>query len=365
MREAADSKIFVQQTAPRSKSAEIIRSKPFANALNELTLDSVKRLNAVLSVGMSQPPQRPSTVDRKDVPQGGRDVQVSLEPLLCKAHDFSHLSILQDTLGKALTETVTPKNERLVQKPLRSFKHFRNSSNGSVSTMAPDDASECEDLSRNGLGRMPHVWSSGSVSSMVSNFDDHMSEAGEVQFGLNIEEYSQIEDWRASAKESTSTGRGKKYCGPKDFSHSLVPRNQNLVEMHESNGKQAAPTTLMIRNIPSRYSQQDLMMDLKDLGFAGTLDFLYIPMDTSTLASVGYGFVNFKDPVWAEKCMQAFQNFRFRRHRRGAHKLASTSIAHMQGLEKNLRHYERSAVNSSIHTSRRPIVMASIDNMFG
>merc|ERR1712048_836553 len=121
--------------------------------------------------------------------------------------------------------------------------------------------------------------------------------------------HSHPEVRRAIPRETTAKGRGSKHCAVKDCSHNLVPRNRNLAEMYENNWSQAAPTTLMIRNIPSRYSQQDLLMDLRDLGLAGTFDFLYIPMDTSTMASVGYGFVNFKDPAWAVKCMEVFQDF--------------------------------------------------------
>jgi len=136
-----------------------------------------------------------------------------------------------------------------------------------------------------------------------------------------------------------------------------------MAQISDSNGD-APPTTMMIRNIPGRYSQNDLMMDLQDLGFHGAYDFLYIPMDKSTAANVGYAFVNFIDAFWAARSMQAFENYRFSRHQRSSPKVASVSVAHLQGLEKNLQHYEKTAVNMSRDKRRRPVVLPNMAKMF-
>ncbi|CAK8991567.1 unnamed protein product [Durusdinium trenchii] len=39
--------------------------------------------------------------------------------------------------------------------------------------------------------------------------------------------------------------------------------------------------------------------------------------------------------------MEAFYDYRFKRHRKTSGKIASVSAAHLQGLEANLAHYER------------------------
>ena len=68
-----------------------------------------------------------------------------------------------------------------------------------------------------------------------------------------------------------------------------------------------------IRNIPNRYTQRELISELEDLGFAGTFDFLYSPLDKGTMSNVGYAFVNFKSHEYASKCIEAFHNYRFKR----------------------------------------------------
>jgi hypothetical protein len=117
----------------------------------------------------------------------------------------------------------------------------------------------------------------------------------------------------------------------------------------------------MLRNIPNRYSQQELILELEGLGFgSASFDFFYLPLDNGTMSNVGYAFVNFLEPATAERCMKVFQGHRFRRHRRASGKVASVSVAHIQGLEANLKHYEKAAVSTAKNKDRRPVVVASV-----
>lgn len=126
-----------------------------------------------------------------------------------------------------------------------------------------------------------------------------------------------------------------------------------------------AITTLMVRNMPSNYTQRDLMQDFTDLGLAGTFDFLYMPLDKSTMSNVGYGFVNFLQPSLAEECVRVLQQYRFCRNRLDKGRLAEVSPAYIQGLEANLRHYEKAIITSAKQKQRRPLIMARVSNSLG
>eukprot|EP00747_Dinoflagellata_sp_TGD_P222951 gnl/TRDRNA2_/TRDRNA2_94616_c0_seq2.p1 gnl/TRDRNA2_/TRDRNA2_94616_c0~~gnl/TRDRNA2_/TRDRNA2_94616_c0_seq2.p1 ORF type:complete len:256 (+),score=45.65 gnl/TRDRNA2_/TRDRNA2_94616_c0_seq2:79-768(+) len=65
-------------------------------------------------------------------------------------------------------------------------------------------------------------------------------------------------------------------------------------------------TTLMIRHIACKYTQEEVMGFLDEAGFKGTYDFLYLPvnMDQRKKTNVGYLFVNFIELKAAEACMQ-------------------------------------------------------------
>lgn len=143
-----------------------------------------------------------------------------------------------------------------------------------------------------------------------------------------------------------------------EMTHSCVPKVCNMAEIAKNNTDETA-TTLMIRNIPGKYDQTDLTKELTAAGFGSSYDFLYLPIDRGTSDNVGYAFVNFIDPAVAASCMQSFSDRRFA----GSSKRARVSIAHLQGLEKNLAHYEKSYVSESKLQLRRPVIIANISKM--
>jgi len=182
-------------------------------------------------------------------------------------------------------------------------------------------------------GGMPHALSSASLNTMVSEF---------------CEEFPYEDEPRSRSITQ-------------DFAHPCVPKNHDLAGEYARADPEAPPTTLMIRNIPNRYTQRELIRELESLGFDGTFDFLYVPMDKGTMCNVGYAFVNFVNHEEAARCMQVFDNYPFTKHRKARGKIATVSIAHIQGLEANIRHYEKAAVNGSSRSRQRgPVIMASI-----
>eukprot|EP00927_Polykrikos_kofoidii_P002284 TRINITY_DN1087_c0_g1_i1.p1 TRINITY_DN1087_c0_g1~~TRINITY_DN1087_c0_g1_i1.p1 ORF type:complete len:619 (+),score=85.40 TRINITY_DN1087_c0_g1_i1:56-1858(+) len=135
--------------------------------------------------------------------------------------------------------------------------------------------------------------------------------------------------------------------------HGEVPKKLDLTIEYKNTADQPA-TTLMIRNIPNRCSQSDFIAELEELGFAETFDFLYLPVDKGTLANVGYAFVNFIDAASARRCMRVFQNHRFKKFCNVSSKLAAVSVAHIQGLDANLAHYEKATIMTAKLKKRRP-----------
>jgi hypothetical protein len=71
-------------------------------------------------------------------------------------------------------------------------------------------------------------------------------------------------------------------------------------------------TTVMIRNIPTRYTSPSLIDVLRDHGFDKTFDFMYLPMDFRTKKNVGYAFVNFIMPEYVEKFVAEFQGLQLK-----------------------------------------------------
>eukprot|EP00397_Hematodinium_sp_SG-2012_P019035 GEMP01019541.1.p1 GENE.GEMP01019541.1~~GEMP01019541.1.p1 ORF type:complete len:340 (+),score=60.03 GEMP01019541.1:20-1039(+) len=112
-------------------------------------------------------------------------------------------------------------------------------------------------------------------------------------------------------------------------------------------------STLMLKNIPNRYTQM-MLIDLLNskLGFYGTYDFLYLPIDFRNRCNMGYAFVNFLDKETAYK----FRSVMHRRKLPACHsnKICEIAYARVQGLEANVEHYRNSPINGVPVPAYRP-----------
>eukprot|EP00927_Polykrikos_kofoidii_P030373 TRINITY_DN26136_c0_g1_i2.p1 TRINITY_DN26136_c0_g1~~TRINITY_DN26136_c0_g1_i2.p1 ORF type:complete len:383 (+),score=48.17 TRINITY_DN26136_c0_g1_i2:106-1254(+) len=70
-------------------------------------------------------------------------------------------------------------------------------------------------------------------------------------------------------------------------------------------------TTVMLRNVPTTFSRDILLELLRNKGFGGLFDFVYLPMDFKTHKSLGYAFVNLLKPDQAVTCWDAFEGYRW------------------------------------------------------
>jgi hypothetical protein len=133
----------------------------------------------------------------------------------------------------------------------------------------------------------------------------------------------------------------------KNSSAKKASREQKKIE---SNG-QAEATTLMIRNVPCRLTQQELLQLLDKSGFEERYDFVHLPvaapMQRAPTSNLGYCFINFTEPEFAKEFQTAFEGSRL-----GVScsaKQCAIGNAYIQGLSANLRHFKRATVNSSRH----------------
>merc|ERR1740130_672116 len=113
---------------------------------------------------------------------------------------------------------------------------------------------------------------------------------------------------------------------------------------------QAVPiTTMMLKNIPCRKSQEEVMEHIDSKNFVHRYDFFYLPRDVKFRANLGYAFINFVTDHDAA-CFQAEMNgYRFANS--GSSKACAVVPAHVQGLMNNLAAFKRTEV---MRSSRKP-----------
>mmetsp|Transcript_121748 Transcript_121748/g.351530 ORF Transcript_121748/g.351530 Transcript_121748/m.351530 type:complete len:378 (+) Transcript_121748:120-1253(+) len=140
------------------------------------------------------------------------------------------------------------------------------------------------------------------------------------------------------------------------FHAKCVPKAENLKAtiVEESPCDSSNATTMMLRNIPNKYTQNTMIEEINSMGFAGTYDFFYLPMDVHNRGNVGYAFMNFTLPADARRFQVDFKEHRFRQHQ--SRKIGSVSVAYVQGLSANLGHFANRAVVHARNDQYRPVV---------
>eukprot|EP00927_Polykrikos_kofoidii_P072146 TRINITY_DN68298_c0_g1_i1.p1 TRINITY_DN68298_c0_g1~~TRINITY_DN68298_c0_g1_i1.p1 ORF type:complete len:437 (+),score=60.09 TRINITY_DN68298_c0_g1_i1:124-1434(+) len=119
----------------------------------------------------------------------------------------------------------------------------------------------------------------------------------------------------------------------------------------------AGITTLMIRNLPNKYSQATLLDAFEVRGFlpGAHFDFFYLPIDRLNGANLGYAFVNFVNASLAASFVDAFQGRRMRRF--SSRKTIEVMAADIQGYEKNKAHYAWTRVANAVDPQCRPLFL--------
>jgi hypothetical protein len=135
---------------------------------------------------------------------------------------------------------------------------------------------------------------------------------------------------------------------------------QSIAFEAEKNGLENMPTTLLVWNVPHSYTQRQLIGELEKLGLGGQFDFLYAPLDKGVKANVGFAVVNFVSHVCTLRALEVLPGHYFRGHGKNRGKFATVTVAPVQGLSQNMRHWEQSVVNSGKQRQRRPVVVALI-----
>lgn len=112
-------------------------------------------------------------------------------------------------------------------------------------------------------------------------------------------------------------------------------------------------TTVMIRNIPLRYTPVSLREVVDEEGFQGRYDYFYMPMDFRSHRSLGYCFINFYDPGCAAEFATKFENRKFSVN---SEKVLSVSGAARQGLLANVASFKLSTLKQMPKIEFRPLV---------
>jgi len=98
-------------------------------------------------------------------------------------------------------------------------------------------------------------------------------------------------------------------------------------------------TTVMLRNIPNKYTQQMLIDQLHRTGFQGEIDYLYLPIDFANRCNCGYCFINFRTVAARQRFAAVFDNVAVQSCLPGfnSYKVCQVTRAKWQGRDESVR----------------------------
>lgn len=120
-------------------------------------------------------------------------------------------------------------------------------------------------------------------------------------------------------------------------------------------------TTLMIKNIPNKYTQKMLLTTI-DEKFRGTYDFFYLPIDFKNKCNVGYAFINMVRPEYIVPLVQKLDRKKWEKF--NSEKVCNISYARIQGKLSLVTHFQNSSL---LHEDKRcrPILFNSNGEVAG
>jgi RNA recognition motif 2 len=116
-------------------------------------------------------------------------------------------------------------------------------------------------------------------------------------------------------------------------------------------------TSLMVRNIPNKYTQQMLLSEFSENGHGpGIIDFFYLPIDFKNRCNRGYAFINFVD----YRDILPFHRRYYGKHWRtfNSDKICDITYARIQGKSAMLKRFENSALMEK-DDEYKPLVFVS------
>lgn len=147
----------------------------------------------------------------------------------------------------------------------------------------------------------------------------------------NSESYDEIGFSMEDQLSKNKKGK-RNYLKVEDSNEFII--NTNHIEVLQK-------TTLMIRNIPNKYTKE-LMLETIDAQFFDAYDFFYLPIDFKNNCNVGYAFINFKELKSIKLFFEQFNNKKWAKF--NSEKICEIKYARIQGKTECEAHFKDSSL---------------------
>ena len=113
-------------------------------------------------------------------------------------------------------------------------------------------------------------------------------------------------------------------------------------------------TTIMIKNIPNKYTISSFLDEINPL-FKNTYDIFYLPIDYINKCNLGFGFINFVEPFHIILFYELYRGKKWKRF--NSDKKCELLYAKYQGRQELISHFEKGKVLLFDSEDKRPLIL--------
>ena len=113
-------------------------------------------------------------------------------------------------------------------------------------------------------------------------------------------------------------------------------------------------TTLMIKNIPNKYTISSLLNEINEY-FNNTYDIFYLPIDYINKCNLGFAFINFVEPLHIILFYELYKGKKWKKF--NSEKICELLYAKLQGKKELISHFEKGKVLSFENEDKRPLIL--------
>jgi len=165
----------------------------------------------------------------------------------------------------------------------------------------------------------------------------------------SLPDYSQIPESNSNGSSAPHTPRRRGSNASQD------DKLKYILDISKVASGEDERTTLMIKNIPNKYTQKMLLNTVNDT-HKGTYDFFYLPIDFKNRCNVGYAFINFLHAKHIVSFYKEFHNKKWEKF--NSEKVCELTYGRIQGKVSLIGHFQNSSLMCE-DKKCRPIIFHS------
>ena len=151
-------------------------------------------------------------------------------------------------------------------------------------------------------------------------------------------------------ENNTNNSHKKKSSNQK----SDLDTSKNIINLFEVFLCKDRRTTLMIKNIPNKYTISSFLEEI-NINFKFTYDIFYLPIDYVNKCNLGFAFINFVEPFHIILFYELYRGKKWKKF--NSDKICELLYAKFQGKKELITHFEKGKVLSMESEEKRPLIL--------